>query len=154
MILNNENKSACRDCVGRCCEVLPGVAFPEDFNYPEDKSQLRQALSSGLWTLDYLEKKERQHYVRPATKGNKGKLIDATWGGECILLSEQGCSLSFEKRPLECRVVVPRKNPYANCNFGNPHVYGNFAAAKAWNPYNAELLKMVEEIEKEKWVLE
>lgn len=39
------------------------------------------------------------YWVRPVIVGREGKLMDASWGGTCALLTSNGCSLEFTQRP-------------------------------------------------------
>ena len=115
MLKNFLNHEMCRVCGGKCCQHQPGPAWPEDFAEPLEDS-LRIALSSGKWAVDWYEgdcedvpneHRSKTLYVRPAYKGNEGKIFHAGWGGECCFLSLEGCELSDEARPRGCRALKP-----------------------------------------------
>ena len=111
----NLKPNLCTPCGGMCCKTLPGSASPSDFPTEELRSE---ALSSGRWCIDWWEGDPREgkdevdtaQYMRPATKGKEGKLFDPSWGGECTFLTEKGCELTPDKRPAQCRAVVPHPN--------------------------------------------
>ena len=37
-------------------------------------------------------------------------IVDGSWGGECILLTENGCSLEFNERPKGARLLKPQED--------------------------------------------
>jgi hypothetical protein len=127
----------CKACGGRCCQGMPGIAFPEDFGLPATEA-LKAAFASGQWAIDWWEGDPRpdQHqycqvyFVRPAVKGKEGQLRDPSWGGACTFLTISGCSLEPEKRPRQCRELEPDMT--FKCD---SHGYGKREAALAWVPY-------------------
>lgn len=136
----NENPEVCGACRGACCRRYPGCAFPEDFPTQE---VLRAALGSGRWVVDWFEGDPRPglrvltqaFFVRPAMKGNEGEQYHAPWeGGECTFLGDSGCELSAEKRPLQCKEMVPSAS--RRCSSGG---YGKKSAALAWMARSGEL---------------
>ena len=40
----------------------------------------------------------------------ENKELCSEWGGVCILLTEDGCPLSFEERPKGARLLIPSAN--------------------------------------------
>lgn len=110
-----ENKSLCSKCGGKCCKSLPGAAYPEDFEMDKGPEKLQAAIQSGKWAIDWWEGdpgdglEETAYYVRPATKDNIGKIYDASWGGECVFLTPDGCMMEIKGRPRECRELEPKK---------------------------------------------
>ena len=105
----------CGPCGGQCCLKVPGANWPQDFGLPRIKKQLREALDSGRYAIDWWEGDPRHDYhdddemgcayfVRPAVKGMEGVLRDPTWGGPCTFLEEGvGCVLDPKQRPRACR---------------------------------------------------
>jgi len=135
-----ENDKLCSACGGKCCKRQPGAAFPCDFGQPFDLSKLDKALKSGLWAVDWWEgplpgyddgDHPQAFFVRPAIKGAENKLFHASWGGECVFLTDKGCILSPEERPLNCKLTEPKED---GCILHK--IEGKDDAAKAWLPYN------------------
>jgi Fe-S-cluster containining protein len=103
----------CKACGGRCCSKMSGATYPNDFKKPLHDS-LVKAFKSGEWSIDWWEGEESLHYVRPRhlkVKWEKS-LLDPSWGGVCVFLTESGCRLPADKRPAECRSlhwIKPKK---------------------------------------------
>lgn len=73
-------------------------------------------------------------YLRPATVKAPGKLVDASWGGACVLWSpDNGCRLAFGNRPYQCRHL----KPHADSNQCHGSM-GKHELALAWVPYQVE----------------
>jgi Fe-S-cluster containining protein len=135
-----ENKEFCKKCGGLCCKNIPGNYYPSDFNLPEtnptqeDFNKLKKIINDPNIAVDWWEDDIPKHFLRPAIKKAKRK-FDPTWGGECIFLTETGCKLTYEKRPLECRNVEPVDlDKDEKCI-----MHGNLnkeSAYKAWLSYN------------------
>ena len=146
-----ENEPICKKCGGVCCNRSPGIAHPDDFGLP-DETQLIAALKSGLWAIDWWEgdprdgkdELSRGFYVRPAEKGNEGRLYDGSWGHKgCTFLTPTGCTLPAEKRPQQCQLLEPRGGdaPCIGHGESEKHDY-----AIAWLPYWALLDSMDERL--------
>jgi Fe-S-cluster containining protein len=140
-----DNEKVCAACGGECCKRFPGSAFPEDFGLPEDTSRIREALKSGRWCIDWWEgdstgKREgawRTLFVRPAIKGKEGRIYDPSWGGECTFLTNSGCSIDSDHRPLGCKKLEPKG--------GGCILHDNAdkkASSIAWVKYEALLLEI------------
>lgn len=129
----------CAGC-GACCRRMPGAAFPEDFPTMES---VKEAIDSGRWAVDWWEGDPREGhreldkglFIRPATKGSEGLRRDPSWGGECTFLTEQGCELTVNRRPRECRMLAP--NPTGPCRGDTES--DKQAAAVAWIERAADL---------------
>ncbi len=81
------------------------------------------------------------YYLRPQTKKSVGKMVDASWGGECVFLSESGCTKTFEQRPTQCRALKPEEN--GSCSYTKK--YSKIEVIKAWLPYNDVIVKLINE---------
>ena len=139
-----ENKKICSECRGDCCKRMPGATVPDDFN--NDKAKIILALKTGNFAIDYwdghpLEKENGNfsaYYIRPRTKKTLS-LFDPSWGGECIFLSKNGCKLKHDKRPKECRDLMPsKKRP---CN-SIPGGCDKKQAAILWLPFHDFLVNI------------
>ena len=137
-----DNGAVCAECGGKCCKSLPGACFPDDFNMEESPKKLIQAIQSGEYCFDYWEGDPNKrglscstvnyHFVRPAVVGNEGIIVDASWGGCCTFLTDNGCLLKPEDRPTECRHLKPVAGDDPCVLKGQ---YGKRHAAIAWSKH-------------------
>lgn len=102
--MSNENPEVCAKCGGRCCKHFPGIALPKDF---DGEQSIIDALVSGMWAIDWLDFVDDAYFIRPATTDKIGVVFDPSWGGRCVFLHDNGCSLEYAKRPEGCKVVTP-----------------------------------------------
>ena len=140
-----ENKQICSKCGGSCCKQMPGSCYPSDFGLPGNLDKLRKAINSGNYCIDWWEGDPREnkteyedrncYYVRPATKDKVGVKYDPSWGGECVFLTEDGCELDADERPLNCKKLEPKSN--GECVLHDN--VGKQDAVIAWLPYYDEL---------------
>lgn len=146
----------CAPCGGRCCKHAPGAALPEDVGAPDEtamRAALTEKLKSGLWSIDWWEGDprsgrddvERAYFVRPATKRGRGRVFDASWGGQCAFLRADGCSI-FDSRPTGCRGVEPSAS--GRCE---PRYASKQDCASAWLPYTDLLLDVARSLDAEPW---
>lgn len=143
---SNENPDFCTPCGGQCCKTLPGEYWPEDFN--NDVDTIKKALESGEVAIDYWDWYENSegvrvngYYLRPKTVNRVEVLVDASWGGQCIHLTDDGCTKEFEQRPRGCRELVPEADN-SKCN--SPIM--KFDAVVAWEKYHSMLEDVIAEI--------
>ena len=147
MVENNEDADVCGKCEGACCKVLPGCYHPSQFG--PSLEGVEELLRAGKAAIDWWEGElagyeGTSYYLRPATKSARRHPFDPSWGGECILLTPAGCPLSFEDRPLGCRMLKPDPNwngQEITCQFegiGDLDTEKEFAAI-AWQPFAKRL---------------
>lgn len=132
MIINDSKNYTgfpiCKECGGYCCKKCPGDFSPDDFgsNREEIYNNILNGLTNGVLTFhtrliyrdyckdDYITKCDSAYCshdvitIRPVTKPKKSD-------GECIFLSKDGCELSFDKRPLLCKSLIPGKKLSDRC---------------------------------------
>ncbi|MEJ5257545.1 MAG: YkgJ family cysteine cluster protein [Fervidobacterium sp.] len=140
-----ENLAICKSCGGKCCKTYPGPATPEDFGAPDIeklRTNLIEALSTGMWTIDWINQDEGLYFVRPAVKGFEGSVFDHNYLGECTFLTPHGCELEFEKRPESCRMLVPKVDE--RCD---PQGYTRQTVARRWKEYYDILMDAAIEVE-------
>jgi Fe-S-cluster containining protein len=142
-IKNNENLDICSKCGGKCCNFMPGINHPEDFN--NDKEKMKVALNNN-YCIDCWEggEEENIYYIRPRTEKAKNNKVNYSWGRDkCMFLSKYitKCSLEFDKRPYECKILIPKNNIADICKGPN----SKWESANWWKNYQ-EFLK--EEINK------
>lgn len=68
-----------------------------------------------------------------------------SWGGRCIFLGETGCKLSFDERPIQCRVIVPNAAHPGECIIKSPH-YSKQALVILWLDYNHIISRVLERL--------
>lgn len=107
--------SRCASC-GQCCLSLPGQFYPADLGETVEQRRAKTAalLRTGLYSLDWWEGGTadrpdlyRVLHLRPSTIEARGHIYDASWGGACVMLSKDGCTLPREDRPTVCKALVP-----------------------------------------------
>jgi Fe-S-cluster containining protein len=147
MMKNNENKSLCSSC-GQCCKRLPGIVHPSELKNIT-KESLIEMFDNG-YQFDYWEgnltgqpeyDEVTFYYLRPQTKKSVGKMVDASWGGECVFLTETGCSKTFTERPTQCRALKPKDD--GNCSVGKKH--SKEQMIKDWLPHNKIIKEVIDE---------
>lgn len=140
---NYENKELCSLCKGSCCKTLPGQYAPEDLKETITYDLVKKLLYEGKHSIDWLEGDEEIYYLRPATIN--GGMIDPSWGGRCVNLTDDGCSLTEDVRPLQCRMLKPQGTVnHKTCNAAKE--FNKEAMAKRWLNYQNILLDLVKEL--------
>jgi len=134
----------CAKCRGAyCCKVLPGSYAPSDIKciFPSSslKESIELALRTGKISIDWWEDSPPLPFLRPATKNNINGIYDPSWGGECIFLNENGCTLSWEERPYFCKTVEPMEN--FKCKDHIKKGNSKLAAAKMWRRTGLDLFQ-------------
>ena len=114
-VISNVQPDVCGPCGGKCCQLMPGATFPSDFG-DDLYGSVKAKIKTGLWQFDYWEGDidpvgdlDHVYCVRPTITTSKGRFVDASWGGPCILWDKSsGCSLTFDDRPTQCRGLIPQ----------------------------------------------
>ena len=144
---NNENFSLCSVCKGECCKRMPGIVHPEQLEEPISRKLLFRLYKEG-YQFDYWEgdeygdlKGRTGYFLRPQTLKSKGVLVDPSWGGTCVFLTEEGCSKIFEERPYMCQQLKPQED--FNCGpKDKENTLNKYDYVLAWLQYN----NLIEEI--------
>lgn len=138
---NYSNPSLCTLCRGKCCKQMPGQYSPDDFKEPITYEFLKGLLEAGSHSIDWHEDPEI-YYIRP--RSINGEKIDPSYGGQCINLTDTGCSLPEEVRPLQCRMLEP-KGKIGSLNCKSPKGFGKLEMASLWNEHQGILIKLKDE---------
>ena len=108
-ILPSPTPQHVRHVGGRVAKVIPPL--PEEFEGIED---IEARIRSGLWTFDSWEGDIQEGgplarilMVRPSISGMEGLALDETYGGRCTFLTDEGCGLHPDARPLGCHTLKP-----------------------------------------------
>jgi len=144
-----ENPVICSVCKGACCKASAGHIFPNELEEAVSKSSLTKLIGSDIYSFDWWgdtpfdNRKEatRLYYLRYKHKGNLN-LLDNSKDSPCILLTENGCSLSYDKRPDVCKALIP------NESFHCTHQTDEFSktnCAIAWMPYQKIITELLSE---------
>ena len=141
---NNENFNICSLCKGQCCKRMPGIVHPEQLEEPISRKLLFRLYKEG-YQFDYWEGDEFGgkvgYFLRPQTIKSIGVLVDPSWGGTCVFLTEQGCSKTFEERPYMCQQREPQED--FNCGpKDKENTLNKYDYVLAWLQYN----NLIEEI--------
>lgn len=127
-IENNENFAICSSCGGVCCKRAAGIYHPE---------QVKDILEN-IDTFDGFGKTHQIDcwsgnpdifWLRPVHTNSVGKIRDDSWGGQCVNLTDNGCTLSFDERPLQCQKLEVDTN--RNCSVG----MSKKDMEELWQPY-------------------
>lgn len=161
VIINNEDADTCKKCGGECCKRMPGIYHPSQFgpNLEGVEELLRSRKAAIDWWEGPLEGyEETSYYLRPATKYKPGSFrsvghpFDASWGGECVLLTPNGCPLPFADRPWGCQALKPNpdvlKDDNARCS-NDSGVPDKRLMALAWQPFAVRLAEIGRKVDDE-----
>lgn len=136
MILEYRANEQCAICGGRCCKLMACHYSPMDF---KDLSfdGLKAEIEKGKISIDWWEGAIPQYYLR--ARNVDAPIVDPSWGGVCVHLTEDGCALAFEERPLGGRSLEPRRKFTGRCV---PH-YTKEECKDEWAPYAETLVNLV-----------
>lgn len=67
-------------------------------------------------------------------------IVDASWGGRCVLHTDKGCSIPYEVRPKGARWLIAKHSKSEYCD----DAYSKQQCAIDWIPYQDILLKLKE----------
>lgn len=140
---NNESVEACKKCGGRCCKRNPGICHPRDFE--DNWENMVKAIECGKYTIDSWDDDWGDndiYYIRPTIKGRVGEVPHYSYGGECIFLTNKGCELKFENRPLGCRMLKVRvEGDKIKCD----QEWKNYDYAMQWISYQVKLREYIKQ---------
>jgi len=122
----------CATC-GKCCNYAPGGYHPDQF---ENEEEIVEKLKSGYYSVDG---DSYMHYLRPAMVAGYKKIIDTTWKGPCIFLTDTGCSLDEIEKPIQCSAAKPTKK---SCNVPSNLTDCNIKLAWVNSKYNLYLIAL------------
>lgn len=142
-VKNNES-TICAECKGACCKHMGGFLHPDDIKV-FDENTIREMLDSGRYAIDWVEGPselcdENVYFIR--FRHVNGGDVEPSFGGRCVMLTDEGCSLPFEERAYGCRSLIP--NMTLRCGDG---AYTKDLVVKDWDvpEYQQILKKFVDE---------
>lgn len=114
------NNIFCKECGGKCCKRMSCHLSPDDIKCEITYEALKQLLETGDYSIDWWECYEKEdgdevdgYFIRVRNKN--GGIVDPSWGGECSLLTDGGCSLHFEERPKGGRMLLCKTTHDGEC---------------------------------------
>lgn len=155
----------CAECGGKCCKHGSCLAHPNDFGDTHEQviKNLRSALESGMWIVDYWEGQcpslpegAEGFFIRPRMiedldlhPERESNWCVPSWGGECLFLTPEGCSLDDSTRPLGGRSLVPKIDSLCiqtmKWKEDDRSENEKPTFALAWLPYEEEIWNMIRE---------
>ena len=141
-MLNNENKELCAVCGGKCCRHAACILHPTqvEISYQGIKTLFKKGFCFDYWEGDIIDNGplDKVYYMRGQHKAQEGKIVDASWGGECIFLTDMGCNLSWEERPFQGKSLVPGAD---KCFL--PETSSKKILVLAWRKYQHQIEKIL-----------
>ena len=127
----------CSECKGCCCRRMGCHYSPHDF---KDLSYegLKAEIEKGRISIDWWEgMRHREYYLRARHVGEP--IVYGSWGGRCVNLTDNGCSLSWEERPLGGKALKPAADPKTEpCETS----YSKEDCKNEWKPYSEILSRL------------
>lgn len=112
-ILKNVNFEICCECGGKCCKKCGCHFSPDDFK-EISFDVLKKEIEKGYISIDHVsgEMIYQAHGIYILRVRNQGApVVDTGYSrSPCILLTENGCKLDYEKRPSGGKLLIPAKN--------------------------------------------
>ena len=131
--------SYCAKCKGECCKHMGCHFSPSDFK-EISLEYLQSRIEEGYISIDWWEEMDGDpsYYLRMRHIG--APVVDPSWGGRCILLTDKGCPLSFEERPLGAKALHPARCASEECI----NHYSKEQCKDDWKQYSSILNRLVE----------
>jgi len=130
------NRLPCEKCGGVCCKRMPCHLSPDDIKGGVSYETLSALLDTGDYAINWWESYQPDgleydvdkacedpnydpppyyhgYYIRARVDG--ADIVDPSWGGRCVLLTDSGCSLTFEDRPKGGRMVIASEKGIGYC---------------------------------------
>lgn len=129
-----EATKECARCGGLCCKRMPGHYSPSDFTDLSFEA-LKAEIEKGNIAIDWWEADPKEYYLRARQLGEN--VVHGSWGGICVNLTPEGCSLGWDERPLGCKALKPSKYECSSS-------YTKEQCKNDWKAYDAVLRELVE----------
>lgn len=137
-----ENKEICTKCGGVCCKQMGCHFSPQDFKLVTFYT-LKHEIDKGFISIDWWEgnaENEEDEETRTRTyflrmRNVDAPVVDPSYGGRCKVLTDTGCPLSYDERPMGGRMLIPSTN-------GCGSTYGKRECAIDWLPFETTLVNL------------
>ena len=135
------NPELCSNCGGRCCKTCGCSYFPEQLPMKNEELMTKKGITISSMAFDSHARKLPKPilYVRASNIGEG--LRETKPVGTCKFLTDKGCSLSYEERPLGGTLIVPFQG-LGGCYA----LYSDEEFIELWLPYQQLLQEIVDEI--------
>ena len=140
-----ENSSICSSCGGRCCNTCSCHISPKDVKDLTVDGLYDWIVKSKCIAIDWWEgdtevrgNLPKIYFLRMRHKDTG--IIDPTYGGKCVLLSEDGCTIDWAYRGKGARDLVPHES------FKCGDRYSKYDCASDWREYYDILKEVVDKI--------
>ena len=128
----------CHECKGECCRRMGCHFAPSDFKEIAFE-YLKSKIDQGYISIDWWETDHGpEYYLRMRHVG--APVVDPSWGGQCIMLTDIGCTFSFDERPLGGKALRPRAGAGGHCETD----YSKFDSKEDWKEYHSVLEALVD----------
>jgi len=135
----------CASCGGKCCKSMGCELSTRDMKSDINKDTIKELLESGMYSIDYWDyftsedgiSVDEGYFIRARNKNSP--VVDPSWGGECVMLTDTGCSLSFEDRPFGGKSMIAKQTLEGECKSN----YGKHECAIEWFKYYDILRELV-----------
>ena len=135
----------CSKCKGKCCKHAPCHYSPEDFeeiSFDSLKKQIEKGhisiVSVSMREYDEDDMLLQAYILRPRGKDRPISDYGSPLDIPCSLLTETGCSLSYEDRPMGGKMLIARENGACMA------VYESDMCINDWKPYQDILEELFE----------
>ena len=149
------DERACSTCKGQCCKACGCYFSPRDFE-KISYSYLKEELLKGRISIAYVGKYVHRvnaygtgvFYLRMRNKDAPIVDIENVSRKGCMLLTDKGCSFSYEERPLGAKALKPKMHIEPDGEgvmFLCRQEYSMFAVCFEWLPYKRLLRQLAVE---------
>ncbi len=138
------NPAICSECGGKCCKTCGCSYFPEQLEMKKEELMKMKGItiSSMTFNRNAIKLEKPLLFIR-ASNVDEG-IISHSDIGKCSHLTENGCELEFEKRPLGGVLTVPFKG-LGGCYA----LYTDQEFIEKWLPYQELLQEILNELKNE-----
>lgn len=144
----------CKECGGRCCRNCGCHFSPYDFK-EVTYEHLKEEIKKGYITIEWIDgdifSRIGGCYILRVRNQGKEIVDDEIERSPCILLSENGCKLEFDKRPLGGKLLIPYQRKDAYSNQTELRCYSEYDIAACfdeWQEYQGIVLDLIKYFEK------
>lgn len=141
----------CAICNGFCCRSYAGSYYPEDFGETREAimKKVKEEIQAKHCVVDcwegnpgVKENVEHGYFIRPMHVDGATP-FDPSWGGICIyFVNNEGCFLSFDKRPTGCKALKSKEEGEGDCESS---IRPKQDPALAWYPYWDDIDELLRE---------
>lgn len=111
-----ENIDICKKCKDCCCKSAScEIRFEDIKEEYRTKEGIEKLVNTGLICIDKWDADEEDDYfdtyfLRFKNIQDGDMTLSFSYGGTCLLLTEHGCMIPFEKRPDSSRLIIPKED--------------------------------------------